>query len=76
MKAVIMSQLSYCPLVWMCHSRILNNKINKLYERALRLVYDDRQPTFEELLNIDNSVTIHHSNLQVLAADLYDVIID
>ena len=43
MKAFIMSQFSYCPLVWMCHRRTLNNKINKLHERALRLVYDDRQ---------------------------------
>ena len=59
MKAVIMSQLSYCPLVWMCHSRKLNNKINKLYERALRLVYGDRQSTFEELFNIDKSVSYY-----------------
>ena len=73
MKAFIMSQSSYCPLVWMCHSRTLNNKINKLHERALRLVYDDRQSTFEELLNIDKSVTIHHRNLQVLATELYKV---
>ena len=73
MKAFIMSQFSYCPLVWMCHSRTLNNKINKLHERALRLVYDDRQSTFEELLNIDKSVTIHHRNLQVLATELYKV---
>ena len=49
MKAFIMSQFRYCPLVWMCHSRTLNNKINKLHERALRLVYDDRQSTFKEL---------------------------
>ena len=73
MKAFIMSQFSYCPLVWMCHSRTLNNKINRLHERALRLVYDDRQSTFEELLNIDKSVTIHHRNLQVLATELYKV---
>ena len=62
MKAFIMSQFSYCPLVWMRHSRTLN-KINKLHERVLRLVYVDRQSTFEELLNIDKSVTIHHRNL-------------
>ena len=53
MKAFIMSQFSYCPLVWMCHTRALNNKTNKLRERALRLVYDDSQSTFEKLLNID-----------------------
>ena len=57
----------------MCHSRTLNNKINKLHERALQLVFDDRQPTFEELLNIDKSITIHHRNLQVLATELYKV---
>ena len=73
MKAFIMSQFSYCPLVWMCHSRTLNNKINKLHEKVLRLVYDDRQSTFEELLNLDKSVTIHQRNLQVLATDLYKV---
>ena len=68
-----MSQFSYCPLVWMCHSRKLNNKINKLHERALWLVYDDRQSTFEELLNKGKSVTIHHKNLQVLTTELYKV---
>ena len=73
MKAFIMSQFSYCPLVWMCHSRTLNNKINKLRERALRLVYDDRQSTYQELLNINKSVTIHHRNLQALATELYKV---
>ena len=53
--------------------RTLNNKTNKLHKRTLRLAYDDRQPTFEELLNIDKSVTIHHRNLQVLATELYKV---
>ena len=47
----------------MCHNRTLKNKINKIYERALRLVYDDRESTFEELLNKDQSVTIHQKDL-------------
>ena len=37
MKAFIESQFEYCPLIWMFHSRTLNNKINRLHERALRL---------------------------------------
>ena len=32
LKAFIESQFSYCPLVWMFHSRKLNNHINKLHE--------------------------------------------
>ena len=55
MKAFITSQFIYCPLILMCHIRSLNNKINKLCKRALTLVYDDRQSTFEELLNIVKS---------------------
>ena len=41
MKAFIESQFGYCPLIWMFHSRTLKNKINRLHERALRLVYKD-----------------------------------
>ena len=59
-KAFIESQFQYCPLVWMFHSRTLNNRINKLHERALRLVYKDDEYTFEQLQDKDNPVTIHH----------------
>ena len=41
MNAFIESQFSYCPLVWMFCSRTINNKINHIHERALRLVYLD-----------------------------------
>ena len=35
MNAFFKSQFSYCPLVWMCHSRANNDKINTLHERCL-----------------------------------------
>ena len=35
LKAFIESQFKYCPLIWMFHSRNLNNKINHLHERDL-----------------------------------------
>ena len=71
MKAFIESQFAYCPLVWMFYSRTLNNRTNKLHERALRLVYKDTHLTFNELLRKDNSFTIHHRNLQKLATEMY-----
>ena len=41
MKAFIDSQFNNCPLLWMFHSREMNNKINRLQERALRIVYNN-----------------------------------
>ena len=67
------SQFSYFPLTCMFHSRKLNNKINRLHERCIRIVYNDRLSTFEELLNKDNSVSIRHRNLQCLAIEMFKV---
>ena len=55
----------------MFHSRILNNKIKKLHERALRLVYKNENLTFQDLLELDNSVTVHQKNLQKLSTEMY-----
>ena len=74
MKAFIESQFSYCSLIWMFHSRMLNNRINNLHERALRLVYKDNVSTFTQLLQRDKSFSIHDRNLQKLAIEMYKVI--
>ena len=73
MKAFIESQFNYCPLLWMFHSKTLEERINKLHERALRVVYKDSNLTFEELLEKDNSFTTHQRNLQHLAILMYKV---
>ena len=70
MKAFITSQISYCPLIWKFHSRNLNNKINRIHERALRLVYQNNL-SFSEILDLDNSVTVDQKNLEVLVTETY-----
>ena len=67
MKSFFESQFGYCPLVWMFYSRGINNKINHLHERALRIIYKDNTITFEELIEKDNSFSVHHRNIQSLA---------
>ena len=53
MKSFIESQFGYCPLIWMFHSRGLNNKINRIHERALRITYNDKHhPTQNYSLKI------------------------
>ena len=68
-----MSQPNYCPLVWMCHSRGLNNKINNIHKRGLRIVYHDKKSNLQDLLQKDNSVSIHMKNLKYLATEIYKV---
>ena len=71
MKAFIESQFNYCPLIWMLRSRTLNNKINHTHERALRTVYSDYNSSFYELLDKDDTFTIHQKNVQNLAIEIY-----
>ena len=74
MNAFIESQFSHCPLVWMfCFSRKLNTRMNHIHERGLRIVYEDYTSTFEELLNKDGSVSIHHRNIQLVAIQMFKV---
>ena len=70
-KAFIEGQFGYCPLVLMFHGRSINSRINRLQERALRVVYGNYELTFEELLVIDGSFTFHERNLQKLAIELF-----
>ena len=74
MNAFFNSQFSYCPLILMFHSRLINKKINRLHERCLRIVYSDNKSTFEELLEKDNTVSVHQRNLKFLATELYKVL--
>ena len=74
MNAFIHSQFSYCPLLWMRHSRIIHSLINNIHERALRIVYKDNISSFSLLLERSGSVSIRHRNLQMLAVEIYKAI--
>ena len=57
----------------MLHSGTLNNGINNIHERALRLTYQDNKSSFKQLLEKGHSVTVHQKNLQVLFIEIFDV---
>ena len=54
----------------MFHSRRLHNKINSIHERAVRITYQDHMSTFQEVLNKDNSFSVHHRNLPASATEM------
>ena len=74
LKSFIELQFGYCPLIWMLHSGGVNNKINLIHERALRITYNDKSSSYSELLTKDIPATIHHRNIRALAIEIYEVI--
>ena len=58
----------------MLQSRTLNNKTNRLHERALRIVYSDYKSSFNTLLEKDGSFSIQHGNMQSMKYEIYKIL--
>ena len=72
-NAEVKFQFNYCPLVWMFCSRILNNMINKVHERALRVILGDDLSDFESLLQNNKDICSHHKNIQSLMIEMFKI---
>ena len=58
-NAFIISQFSYCPLIWILHSRDMEHRINRTHKRTLQLIYPNQhQLTFKELLEKNKTISI------------------
>lgn len=74
MKKFVTSHFKYCLLVWMFHSRKLNNFIivhtKELWGSYTRIT---KEVTFSKLSGKDNSLTVHHKKLKLLATEVVKV---
>ena len=57
----------------MCHNHTTKRKLNRFHERYLRIIYNDKQSSFEEDFEKGDSVSIHDRNIQYLAVEKYRV---
>ena len=51
--------------------KAMNDKVNSVHKRALRVLLNDYTSSFEELLHRNEEVTIHDKNLQKLILQVY-----
>ena len=57
-------------LIWMFTSPYLNNALNNIHERALRLIYNNHEKSFNSILTENNLKTIHQKSLELLAIEI------
>ena len=70
-NAYIMSSFNYCPINWMFCSKSLNTQINKIHKRGLKAIYREEELSFDQLLTIDNGITVHTKNLITLLVEVF-----
>ena len=70
-QSFVASTFKYCPLIWLFCGKTANENIDRVHKRALRVLLDDHESTFEVLLAKNNETTIHIQNLRVLMIEIY-----
>ena len=75
-NSFVNTQFGYAPLIWMFTSKNSMMKINKIHRRTLRVVYDDYNSTYEELLASHNDISIHQKHLKHLAVEVYKLLMN
>ena len=70
-NAFIESQFNYARLIWMFASKMAIKKICKLHHRTIKVVYNEYDKSYEKLLEMNKSASIHQRHLQCLAMEVY-----
>lgn len=72
----IISNFSYCPLVWHFCGKTNSDKMEKIQERGLRFVFNDFDSNYEDLLKKAGLTTLFVSRLKTLAVEMYKAVND
>ena len=69
-QSLIASTFKYYPLIWMFCGKAANDNIDRVQKRALRILLDDHESTFEALLAKNGETNIHTQNLRILMIEI------
>ena len=73
-RSFILSNFSFCPLVWHFCGKKETKKIEKINERALRIVFSDYVSLYDELLDKSKTNTLFVQRLKRLVTEVYKCI--
>ena len=64
---LLKSLFNHAPLIWIFSSKMAITKIWKLHFRTLKVVYNEYDKSYEELLEMNKSASVYQRHLQFLA---------
>ena len=64
------SQFNYAPLTWMFCRKGFYLKIQKIHHKTLNVIYQSNN-TYEELLELSETVSIHQRHFRFLVTEVY-----
>ena len=70
-NSFVISNFSYCPLVWHFCGKVNNAKIEKIQERALKIVLHDFTSDYDALLKKFGTVTIHRYRMNQILIEVF-----
>ena len=70
-NSFVRSNFSYCPLVWHFCGKSANGKLEKLHERALRLVLNDPDSDYDDLLVKSGSSSLFTQRLRTIMVEIF-----
>ena len=70
-RSFIAANFNYCPISWIFCGKKNTTKLEKLQERALRLVFCDKTATYGDLLKRGNFLSLKAFRTRCLAVEVY-----
>ena len=70
-RSFVQCNFDFCPLVWHFCGKLNNNKLEKIHERALRIVNKDFDSSYEDIIITSKTTTVLISRLRVLLCEVF-----
>ena len=73
-QSFVAPNYNYCPLVWHFCGKLNTAKIEKILERALKIIYKDYESTYHDRLLESDSTTLFMSRIRLLIIEVFKCI--
>ena len=70
------SNFNYCPLAWHSYSASITDKMEKVQERALRIINNDFTSSFQDILSSTNIVPLSVRRMKQTATEIFNIVND